>query len=289
MENFEQAVRGWQWKALRYFESTGSTNDEAGRWLAEGAPHLAVVVANHQTMGRGRLKRCWYTPPDAALAFSVILKDALPETSSIQPNLARITALGALAVCRALEKCYQLEPEIKWPNDVLVAGKKIAGILTEAHWMGATLTGIIIGIGINIAHSSIPTNRIIAFPATCVEDCLPTRSGPISNRERAGILFTVLGELTEIQPRLYTQDFIKQWEAGLAFKNQWVEAYTDYESHQGRLNQPSVKGKLTGISPAGELCLRTKDGALIKLETGDIHLRASPALRRGRKRKLTGE
>ena len=94
-----------------------------------------------------------------------------------------LTALGALAVCQALEEQYRLDAQIKWPNDVLVGGCKLAGILAESHWQGSELTGTILGIGINVTRSAVPPGVELSFPATSIEACLDgasTRTRPLS-------------------------------------------------------------------------------------------------------------
>ena len=157
---------------VRYFDSTGSTNDEAAHWAAQGAPDLALVVADEQTTGRGRAGRHWYTPRGSALAFSVVVYPTLEDSGSV----SRMTALGALAVCDALKNRYHLPAKIKWPNDVLVGEKKVAGVLVEAQWTGDRLGSLILGIGINVAPASIADalahESVLRFPATCVESAL---------------------------------------------------------------------------------------------------------------------
>jgi BirA family biotin operon repressor/biotin-[acetyl-CoA-carboxylase] ligase len=274
MQSFEQAIGNFPWKAMHYYEHIGSTNDEAARWIEQGAPDLAVVIANEQTGGRGRLKRRWYTPLDTALAFSVILKEPVQKILLQNQVFTRFTALGALAVCQVLRDRYQLEAEIKWPNDVLVGGKKIAGILAETHWIGETLAGIAIGIGINVAHSSIPSKEILAFPATCLEDCIPTLPDGISTRERAELLYAIVMGMQSWRTCLHSDDFIDQWEMHLAYRNQWVQVFHDYERHHIQDEYIISQGRLMGITPLGALRLLDNDGHLFQVEMGDISLRA---------------
>ena len=125
---------------VRYFESIGSTNDEALAWAAKGAPDLSLVIADEQTAGRGRLNRTWFTPKGTALAMSLILRPA-----SGTP-LSRTVGLAALSIADSLLK-RGLTPRIKWPNDVLLNGKKIAGILVETVWAGTEVESLVIGIG----------------------------------------------------------------------------------------------------------------------------------------------
>src|SRR5512146_1632742 len=99
---------------VRYFDSIGSTNNEALAWAASGAEDLSLVIADEQTAGRGRLSRKWFTPPGTALAFSLILRPSAQEKA----HLTRIVGLAALAVVDALQQ-RGLVAQIKWPNDVL--------------------------------------------------------------------------------------------------------------------------------------------------------------------------
>ncbi len=132
-------------RPVRYFASTGSTNNDAVQWLND-MPFLAsgaVVVADEQTRGRGRYDRQWMTPPGSAIAMSVILKTRRPTQN--------LTTIGSLAVAEALEPLLPQQVTLKWPNDVLVNGKKICGILAEAVWQNEKLIAVILGIGLNIS------------------------------------------------------------------------------------------------------------------------------------------
>jgi BirA family biotin operon repressor/biotin-[acetyl-CoA-carboxylase] ligase len=97
--------------------------------IEAGTQHLALVLADEQTAGRGRSGRRWATPPGAGLAFSLVLL-----SPPMEPNLlSRLTGLGAVAIQRALESKLGLHAQVKWPNDVLIEGSKVAGVLVEAH------------------------------------------------------------------------------------------------------------------------------------------------------------
>jgi BirA family biotin operon repressor/biotin-[acetyl-CoA-carboxylase] ligase len=151
---------------VRYFNCVGSTNDEAALWASQGAPDLALVVTDEQTTGRGRAGRHWYTPRGTGLAFSIVVYPTLEDSGSV----SRMTALGALAVCDALKNRYHLPAKIKWPNDVLLDEKKVAGVLVEAQWTGDRLSSLILGIGINVAPASIEDalahEPVLRFPAS---------------------------------------------------------------------------------------------------------------------------
>ena len=246
---------------LRYFDSIGSTNDEAARWAGAGTPHLSLVVANEQTAGRGRLGRRWFTPAGTALAFSLVLR---PEFIPISQNdnpiaITRLTALGTVAVCSALGQCYDLVTHIKWPNDVLLAGRKTCGVLAEAYWQGEHLQAAILGIGINVARDSVPPEQDILFPSTCVEAAL---GRPVDRWE---LLVAVLKQLLGWLPRLSSAEFISYWEDHLAYRGEQVRIFNDCN--------PLIEGQLLSLDMQGALRLRTPDGQVITLQTGEIHLR----------------
>jgi BirA family transcriptional regulator, biotin operon repressor / biotin---[acetyl-CoA-carboxylase] ligase len=261
------ALAGMGFPHIRYFDRLDSTNDEAWRWVEAGASHLALVVADEQTAGRGRVGRHWVTPPGAALAFSLVL---LPP--ALNPGLLpRLTPLGALAVHSVLERIYHLPALVKWPNDVLVGGSKVAGVLVETRWSGEKLAAAIIGIGINIAPESVSAASLspagLNFPATCLELELKQ---PVDRLECLG---AILYELTHTWlPRLPLSEFIQQWEARLAYRHQWVELRSE-NSPAGDGSAGVVIGKLVGLTQDGALQLATRDGSRMVVTSGELHLR----------------
>jgi BirA family transcriptional regulator, biotin operon repressor / biotin---[acetyl-CoA-carboxylase] ligase len=261
------ALAGLGFAQVRYFDRLDSTNDEAWRWVEAGASHLTLVVADEQTAGRGRAGRHWITPPGAALAFSLVL---LPP--ALEPGLVpRLTPLGALAVHSALERIYHLPALVKWPNDVLVGGSKVAGVLVETRWSGEKLAAAVIGIGINIAPESVnAASRSPAglnFPATCLELELKQLV------DRLECLSAILYELTHTWlPRLPLPEFIQQWEARLAYRHQWVELHSE-DTLAGDGSAGVVVGKWIGLTQDGALQLATRDGRQMVVAAGELHLR----------------
>jgi len=254
---------------IRFFDQIDSTNLEAGRWIAEGAPDLSLVVADEQTAGRGRLNRRWFTPPGTSLAFSLVLRGGtLPIGSpdaGIDPGMLsmRLTALGALSVSLALAADYGLSPEIKWPNDVLLQRQKTAGILVEGHWQGEQLEAAILGIGINIAPASVPPDEQIAFPATCVEAAV---GRPVA---RLHFLRSVIENLLAWRERLREPLFITTWDRYLAFKGEWVTISQDGTSG-GPASQTAI---LTGLDDLGRLRLRDRADQEFRIVSGELNLR----------------
>jgi BirA family biotin operon repressor/biotin-[acetyl-CoA-carboxylase] ligase len=260
---------------MRYFDQVDSTNDEAERWIRAGAPDLALVVANEQTNGRGRLGRRWFTPPDSALAFSVVLRWFGQSLPDVHKQISRLTALGALAVGDALQEMYLLGSEIKWPNDVLVGGRKISGVLSEAQWDGDQLTAAVLGIGINIALSSLelPEDEQ-GFPVTCVEQALVEKQGRVAAPvDRWLLLRSVLQKLLVWRPLLNSVVFIRAWDSRLAFRGQWVRVYLNTPEHETEDAATIVEGKIQGLTSEGALQLLDRQGRLIKLQAGELRLR----------------
>jgi BirA family transcriptional regulator, biotin operon repressor / biotin---[acetyl-CoA-carboxylase] ligase len=131
-------------RPLVFLESTRSTNDLLLRWASEGAPEGTAVWAERQTKGRGRHGRKWDSRPGKSLTFSVLLRPSLG-----MGDLPEITLAAAVAVAKALES-YGLKPKIKWPNDLLLGGKKICGILTETGRPQDKRAPVVLGIGVNL-------------------------------------------------------------------------------------------------------------------------------------------
>lgn len=239
---------------LRYFDTITSTNDEALRWAENGAPETALVVADAQTAGRGRLQRRWVTNPGAALAFSLLLR---PSGAEVE-RLALFSPLAALALHDALAQLYGLPSEIKWPNDVLLAGRKAAGILVEASWLGGRPQCVVIGVGVNVAAQAVPPAGELLFPATSIEDQL---GRPV---ERVALLRGILAGLFAWRPRLGLPEFYRAWQGSLAYMGRWVEV-----QQPGRLSE----GKIIGVDAAGNLRLLSPEGQEISVTSGDVRLR----------------
>jgi BirA family biotin operon repressor/biotin-[acetyl-CoA-carboxylase] ligase len=249
---------------IKYFDRIGSTNDEAALWAGQGAPHLALVVADEQTAGRGRFSRRWFTPPGAALAFSLVLR---PEAQGSLPpfhtsSFSFLAPLGALAISLAVQEAYGLPSQIKWPNDVLVGGRKVAGILAEADWQGDQWGSAILGIGVNVSAASVPSAEALIYPATCLETELQREL------ERVELLRAILDQILAWLPRLDQPEFLQAWQGRLAFQGQWVQVLSG-----GPEAQAVQVGQVLGIDREGCLRLRDQEGQVITLRAGELRLR----------------
>jgi BirA family transcriptional regulator, biotin operon repressor / biotin---[acetyl-CoA-carboxylase] ligase len=152
-------IRGY---SHQYFCELDSTNEYALRWGREGAPHFALVTADSQTAGRGRRGRSWSSPPGAGLYLSLVVRPVL-QSELLLPCL---NFAACLAATRAVREVSGLTCKTKWPNDVLLGGKKIAGVLSEAVWREAQLDFAVIGIGLNVNHGAHDLPPRPLYPAS---------------------------------------------------------------------------------------------------------------------------
>jgi BirA family biotin operon repressor/biotin-[acetyl-CoA-carboxylase] ligase len=137
-------------RRVKVFESVDSTNSAAKRLADAGAPEGTVVIAHRQTAGKGRLNRQWHGEPGKGLLLSVILQPRDRELAQI------VTFITAISVAKAVETNTGLEVECKWPNDLLLNGKKFCGILLESDWRKSNLNFLIAGIGLNVNEQTFP-------------------------------------------------------------------------------------------------------------------------------------
>ncbi|MBI3064716.1 MAG: biotin--[acetyl-CoA-carboxylase] ligase [Deltaproteobacteria bacterium] len=152
---------------FHYFQEIDSTNSYARRLADAGAPEGAVVIAEHQSDGRGRLGRSWESPPYRNLYFSLLLRPTLAPAHAPQ-----ITLMAAVALADTVAAFVAEPPAIKWPNDILLQGKKLAGILTESSCDAKRIEFVILGIGVNL---NFPRERTDAMELSKTSDSTPSR------------------------------------------------------------------------------------------------------------------
>lgn len=237
---------------IKYHAQTGSTNDDALVWATEGAPDLSLVVADEQIAGRGRMQRKWFTPPGAALAFSLILRPTEEESA----HVSLLPGLAALALVDALKQ-HNLVAQIKWPNDVLINRRKVAGVLVESVWTGEKLESAVIGMGVNVSAGAVPPPGQLNFPATSLEN-----EG--AQPDRFMLLHNVLSRLVYWRAQLAGPAFIRAWESKLAFRGEQVEVWRD--------SGERLRGQLLGLEADGSLKLAA-GGNSLTIHFGEMHLR----------------
>jgi BirA family transcriptional regulator, biotin operon repressor / biotin---[acetyl-CoA-carboxylase] ligase len=246
----ERAARGltWGWP-LSWQGETQSTNDDALAAAKSGAPHGAVFGAETQTRGRGRRGSEWISAPGAGLWFSLLLRPDLP--ADLAPGLA---LCAGLAVREAVASRVAADVAVKWPNDVLANGHKLAGILVESQVSGAKLGSVVIGIGINVSQTAFPG------PLSRIATSLALLSASALDRE--GLLADVLIDLETSLERLTARGM-----AAIA------EALRPHDALLDRhLRVEDVEGVGSGIDAAGRLLLRTALGELRPIASGHVEL-----------------
>lgn len=256
-KRWERALAGIDLGPRHYYQQVGSTNDIAEQKINQGSPDLTVIIADEQVAGRGRQGRMWHTPPDAALAFSVVI---LPQAGIVHKgNLSRLTGLGALAVAQALQDSFSIRACIKWPNDVLVEDKKACGVLVESIWKGDQLQGAILGMGININPRALPDPDGLRFPAISLEEAVDQALA------REDVLAAVLKTMVDWYPRLDSDAFLQAWEDRLCWRGQDVILSV--------ADAPQCQGRILGLDPDGSLRLSDPSGKVVSFQIGEIQLR----------------
>jgi BirA family biotin operon repressor/biotin-[acetyl-CoA-carboxylase] ligase len=237
-----------------FFETIGSTNDVVAEWVHQGVKGMCLAAAGEQTRGRGRAGRTWQSSAGNCLAFSLLL-----DTESYinqESNVLGLAALStALAICESLESQYGLKPEIKWPNDVLLDGKKVCGILPETEWNGDQLRSLIVGVGVNVTRNAIPTGDVLNFPATSIEEVLG------DNVDQSKLFFSIVAQIVKKKMRT---DLIKESENRMAYKDQEVDLVIN-----GNIQTATV----IGLAADGGLRAQLVDGEQRVFYTGEIQLR----------------
>ena len=239
------------------YQEVGSTNQVAEEKINQGCPPFSLVAADSQTRGRGRMGRQWVTRPGKALALSWVL---FPEPGRIQPEtLGRVSGLAPVAVAEVLRESYNLPAEIKWPNDVLVDGKKAAGVLVDVRWNGCEITDVVLGVGVNVATDAVPPLEQLNFPAISLEEA--------AGKEipRLDLMVLIMETMVKWYTRLAEPSFIRAWNENLAYKDQLVELTSD----RGVRGQ----GKVAGISDDGYLILISVNGEEMEYHSGEMQLR----------------
>lgn len=235
---------------------TASTNADAFRLAEAGAEEGAVVIADAQTGGKGRRGRVWSSPAGVNLYCSVVLRPA------IMPHEApQLTFLSAVAVARAIEGTTALKPEIKWPNDVLIGGRKVAGLLNEMSAETDGINFVILGIGVNLNMTSAQFPADIRTPATS----LVLESGrPVNRSQFAAVM---LGELD----RLYA-DFLRNGFGPV--RDEWQQRCNarGREVVVSEAGVEIVRGVFHGIDCDGALLVRTPGGMIERILSGDVRV-----------------
>jgi BirA family biotin operon repressor/biotin-[acetyl-CoA-carboxylase] ligase len=235
-------------RRITYLATTTSTMDVAREEAVAGAPHGAVVFAEEQTAGRGRFGRRWVSPAGKNLYLTLILR---PDAG----RLRRLSMVVPLALCRAIESVTPLRSVIKWPNDVLVGGRKLAGVLIEGESSGGELLYALAGIGLNV-NDPIDDPEIAGIATS-----LSRETGEETPREP--VLAALLNEL-ESAYKASPGDLHSEWRSRIATLGQSVRLTFRDEVFEGTAED---------VDDEGSLILRLADGTKKTFEAGEVSLR----------------
>jgi BirA family biotin operon repressor/biotin-[acetyl-CoA-carboxylase] ligase len=238
---------------IRVFERTTSTNDVISLLARDGMAEGMVVFAESQTQGRGRLGRTWISPARKGLWFSVLLRPDIAPQTAMQLNIAATTALA-----RAITLQTGIVPEIKWPNDILIRGKKVVGILTELSAELDRVKEVILGIGVDVnldANEFPPELRKLATS-------LKIEAGHAIDRPALAV--TILRELDADYDRIGRGQFD-------SLAEEWQEQCTTIGQHVAiRMGERVIRGRAESLDAEGALLLRTQHGHLERIVGGDV-------------------
>jgi BirA family transcriptional regulator, biotin operon repressor / biotin---[acetyl-CoA-carboxylase] ligase len=247
-------------RPFRLFEQLGSTQDEAREQARAGAPHGTLVWALEQTAGRGRLDRPWVSHRSAGLWFSLVLRPGGNSSAAALLSLA-----AGVGVARALPASSTATVRLKWPNDVLLEGRKLAGILAEAETRDGRLSYVLLGVGLNLDPGPQGFPPSIATEAAALVEVVDP---PL---DAVGLMASLLAEL-EVASELAFAEPEKVRKA-------WLEL-NDTLGRQVRaqIGPAIIEGTAVDLDIDGSLVLEMPDGTRQRVRSGElIHLRSAPS------------
>lgn len=244
---------------MLHFATIGSTNDVAASLAASGDDSEgAIVVADRQTAGRGRRGRQWFSPPGSGLYVSVVLA---PSRAQVDPRRATtlLTIAAGVAIAEGIQRATGVAVELKWPNDVYIGGRKLAGILAEAVGAGASIDRVVLGYGINIATAAFPPE--LAHRAIALESAA---AGPV---DRHAVLVETLAALAQRYDDLLEARFdaiLDAWRGSARRATGATIAWTTAAGPQ--------RGTTAGIADDGALLVEV-EGRIERIVAGEIDWR----------------
>ncbi len=233
-----------------------STNSEAERLLANGAADPFLVLSKRQTDGRGRLGRQWHSPDNGNLYASFAFR---PEVSPAR--LSTFTLWMGVNICECVNAFFRVESNVKWPNDIQISGKKLAGILTEARMDADQTRDLVLGIGLNVNGVAADWPEELRATATSIREEIGTAQD--ANRFTASLAGRVM--------LAYEQFVSDEYRARL--KDKW-KSYDALEGREVSLlhGDAKISGKAWGIDPHGALIVERADGSRIQVRAGEVSI-----------------
>ncbi len=248
-------VGRWLGNPVSCFTETDSTNTQAKRLAEEGAPEGTLVVAESQTNGKGRRGRSWVSPPGEGLWFSLVLRP------KVLPSLApMLTLAAALAVSAGIEDVCGLSARIKWPNDIVLSGRKAAGILTELSAETTEIHYVVIGVGVNVNMADFPEEIRRTATSLFIE------SG--TRFHRCDILAAILARMEQ-----FYETFLDTRDLSI-LREEYMQRLANLGEEVVVLApEGERRGVCEGIDEYGRLLVRGEDGSIEKVFSGEVSVR----------------
>ncbi|MGQ9646934.1 MAG: biotin--[acetyl-CoA-carboxylase] ligase [Thermodesulfobacteriota bacterium] len=243
----------WMGKVIHHFYTVDSTNSTAYALALQGAEEGEIVVAEFQRKGRGRLGRKWFSPRRSNLYLSVILRPVIPPQQA-----SLITLMAAVATARAIEKFSGLQPTIKWPNDILLKNRKVAGLLNEIHSEVDQIHFVILGIGVNLNMDEKMFSKEIRGLATSLKREMRQS---VSRKAFLQVLLEELEVWYETLRREGAAPVLKAWREKAQIEGRPVQVTSCGEV---------LLGTAIEVDSGGALILETKDGERKRVVAGDV-------------------
>ena len=245
----------WVGKNLICLDSVDSTNDYIKKMAEEGAPHGTLAVADYQSGGKGRRGRAWVPPHGSAIAMSILVRPQLaPEKASM------MTLVAGMAVAKSVKEVTGLDVKIKWPNDVVIRGKKISGTLTEMSMELGAIHYIVIGTGINA--------NVTEFPEEIQDIATSLILEKGEKVDRAAIICAHMEAFEDFYDR-----FMEYGDMTL-LRGDYQELLVN-QNQQVRVLEPGNEytGIARGIDELGQLLVEKEDGSMVKVYAGEVSVR----------------
>lgn len=238
---------------LHWFATTHSTNDLAKDMAKRNAPAGTVIVAAHQSAGKGRMGRSFSSPEGKGVYLSLLLRPDCPPA-----QLMHLTCAVAVAVCDAVEQACGIRPGIKWINDLILGKKKLGGILTELITQQGLVTSAIVGIGINCSQ------RQTDFPEEIQDIAISLESFTGKPVDQAKLIACLISHLYDMNNRLFSRDFMAAYRKDCVTLGQEISvARGDEIAH----------GKAIDLDSLGGLVVQYPDGKTETVQSGEVRIR----------------
>lgn len=245
-------------KDILLLETVDSTNRVARERAASGSPHGYGVVAASQRAGRGRLGKSWQSPPGKGLYCTILVRPGLAVE-----DYSRITLTAGLAVCLVLEELFQLEVELKWPNDIYVSGRKCGGVLVETSSLQGAAEDhfALVGIGVNVNGDKD------SFPPELQESATSLFLESGNESDILTLFVAIRSRLLQLISQLAGEGFVdilNQWRRRDMLQGKWMQWLTP----AGEV----VYGESLGVDSSGMLSVRDQTGMIHEVLSGDVRL-----------------